>query len=183
VTQTAAAAWTRCRLCHARLNADAGDDFVRGTCTSCGRRPEAAKLPVGLNGRTPASGAPARPVARAFTDADRSLIRAMHGYLPPAELLRILNERLVADLGSTAPLYTPEQLHRAILEAAGTTARDDDWTSLRRLLAQARASRLLEALTPAVLEDFAVVFSLTPGQATHLKDVVQGAQWPRTVPS
>jgi hypothetical protein len=172
-----AAAWTRCRLCRGRLNAEAGDDLVRGTCKSCGQRPEAAKLPIGANVRPAVAPAPpAKPTARAFTEAERSLIRAMHGYLPAAELLHILNGRLVADLGPGTPLYTLEQLHRAIGDVGGAAARADDWTSLRRLLVDARKSGVLEAITPAVAEAFAVVFQLSTAQVTHLKDVLEHAR-------
>lgn len=160
---TTPVAWTRCRGCGCALKPDRGDDLVTGRCQSCGQRPETAKL------------AAAKPAARAFTDADRSLIRAMHGYLPPAELLRILNERMTADLGPGAPLYTLEGLHRAIGELGGAV-RADDWSELRRLLAQARKSGVLEVVTPTVAEAFAVLFKLSTAQGTHLKDVLEHAR-------
>lgn len=158
-----AVAWTRCRGCGCALKPDRGDDLITGRCQDCGRRPETAKL------------ASAKPAARVFTDADRSLIRAMHGYLPAGELLRILNERMVADLGAMVPLYSVEQLHRAIAELTGV-ARADEWTSLRRVLAQARKAGVLDVLTPVVAEAFAVVFQLSTAQVTHLRDVLDHAR-------
>lgn len=176
MTTAAATTWTRCRLCRARLKADA-DDVVRGVCRDCSGRPEAQRLAVGTNGRAAAAQdtQPAAARSRPFTDADRSLIRAMHGYLPAAQLLGILNDRLHADLGAGVVGYSLEQLHREVQGLAGSMA-DGDWTALRRRLGQARQNGLLEALTPEVLADFAVVFSLSPGQATRLQDVVQGAK-------
>jgi len=172
---TSVAAWVRCRLCKARLKSATADDLTHGLCGDCLKdRPEAVRL-------LPANGTPApsmgRAPARAFTAPDRGLIRALHGHLPAAELLRILNDRLVADLGETAAPYTAEQLHREV--SALGVIRQDDWTALRQLLAQARAIGLLGRITPTVLEDFAVVFSLSPGQATHLRDVVLHAREPR----
>lgn len=177
MTTAAATTWARCRLCRVRLKAEDGDGAARGVCRDCAGRPEAARLPVGANGHAaPPTTGPASPSrARPFTDADRSLIRAMHGYLPAAQLLGILNDRLHADVGAGAVGYTLEQLHREVQALAGDPA-DGDWTALRRLLGQARHNGLLGALTPEVLADFAVVFSLSPGQATRLQDVVQGAR-------
>lgn len=169
-----AATWARCRLCKVRLKAEAGDDLVRGVCRDCvaGRPGEVARLPVGkasANGTAPAAAKP-----QGFTEAERALIRAMHGYLPAAELLRILNERRTADRGAAAVAATTEQLHQEVQALA--VVRDHDWTALRQLLAQARGLGLLAACTPDVLEDFAVVFALTPGQVTHLRDVIGHAQ-------
>jgi hypothetical protein len=100
----------------------------------------------------------------------------MHGYLPAAELLRLLNERLAADLGEHALPYTLEQLYRETHGLAPARAGADDWSALRRLLADARTSGLLEHITPTLLEDFAVIFQLTVAQATHIKDVIQHAK-------
>jgi len=164
--------WERCRLCKIRLKPDQ-DDVVTGVCVDCKDRKEAKRLRVATNGQPPAA---AGPPARAFTEPERALIRAMHGYLPAAELLRILNERMTADVGADAPLYTLEQLYEATRGLATARAGADDWTSLRRLLADARTSGLLEHITPTLLEDFAVIFQLTVAQATHIKDVVQHAK-------
>ena len=177
MTAQTATTWTRCRLCKARLKAEAGDDVGRGVCHDCSGRPEAQRLAVGTNGHgatapdAPA-GAPPRP--RPFTDADRSLIRAMHGYLPIAELLRLLNERMVADVGAATVPYTHEDLHREV--ATLGVARQDDWTELRQLLAQARVIGLLDRLTPDVLQSFSVVFQLSSGQLSHLRDIIAHAQ-------
>ena len=48
---------------------------------------------------------------RGFTEADKSLIRKIHGYVPAQQLLGILNDRLLTDLGPEAKPYTAEQLH------------------------------------------------------------------------
>lgn len=176
MSAVAAVTWERCRLCKSRLLKDAkGDDLVRGVCGVCKDRPEAAKLKiakVAINGNGAA--AAAAPGPRAFIESERALIRAMHGYLPAAELLRILNERMVADVGAGAVPYALEHLHREVSTLG--VARQDDWTALRQLLAQARAIGLLEEITAGVLEDFAIVFQLTPGQVTHLRDVIHHAQ-------
>jgi len=164
----AAAPWTDCRLCGSRLvpgRAAGGrtDDQARGLCAECQGRPEARRFGT----------APSGP--RAFTAADKALIKSVHGYMPAAQLLQILNDRLVADQGAAAPRYTLEQLRADVTTLVDPTA-GTDWTGLRSLLAAARRSGLLATLTLQTLEDFGVVFQLTPAQLTHLKDVVRHAQ-------
>lgn len=152
-----------CRLCGGAL--EPGDDRVRQLHTSCALRPEARRLgPAGVT-----------PGPRGFTAAEKSLIRNVSAFMPAADLLRLLNERLVADLGEGATPYTLDQLH-AEIGGAGVTAKADEWGGLRRLVADARKSGVLDEITPAVIDDFAVVFRLTPAQVTTLKDVVLHAQ-------
>ncbi len=52
--------------------------------------------------------------ARPFTVAEKGLIKKVHGFMPPQQLLEILNERLVCDIGQDAVLYSMEQLHAEI---------------------------------------------------------------------
>lgn len=168
----------RCVLCGCRLTS--AYHIERGLCGSCSDRPEAKRLPRDANGRPtpvarPQFGKLGIPTARAFTVADQALIRNTHGYLPAAQLLRILNERLQADLGAAAPLYTLEQLHAALKACAPPTA-PDNWTGLRQVLAAARASGVLDVITMQTVEDFAVVWQLSPGQLVHLKDVIAHAK-------
>lgn len=115
--------------------------------------------------------------ARSFTAAEKGLIRKVHGFMPPQQLLDILNERLVCDLGSTAVPYTMEQLFTEIgSSGAGTSATGHDWPSLRKLLAKAERDGVLATINEQVINDFAVVFSLNQKQVLVLKDIVLQAK-------
>jgi hypothetical protein len=115
--------------------------------------------------------------ARSFTDAERSLIRKIHGYLPPLQLLGILNDRLRSDLGPEAQPYTIEQLHTEIAAMPGArTGRNNGWAGLRKLLTQARRDGVLDRIDEQVINDFAIVFSLSPKQLMRLKDILLQAQ-------
>lgn len=109
--------------------------------------------------------------ARAFTDAERSLIKKVHGYIPAAQLLGILNERLASDLGPDVRPHTMEQLHAEIGSVAAP-AGGHSWASLRKLLVQAERNGVLSMITEQVINDFAVVFSVTPKQVVGLKDIL-----------
>lgn len=147
----------RCTVCDCRLTTQEADQGT-GICEECKLHPDAYK--------------PALP--RAFTTADKSLIRQVHSFMPAEQLLGVLNQRLVADLGDKAVPYTIDQL-RAELNLQRPAAGGGDWASLRRVLGQARRSGLLDRVTPEVMADFAVVFSLTPAQELRLKDAIAGA--------
>lgn len=110
--------------------------------------------------------------ARPFTTADKGLIRKVHGFMPAQQLLDILNERLVCDLGSDATLYTMEQLYAEVGDAMGAPAGGHDWPSLRKLLAKAQRDGVLDKIDEQTINDFAVVFSLNPKQVLALKDIV-----------
>lgn len=155
------AAVPRCRLCTCRLEPTT-DNIAMLVCIDCSKRPEAQHLgpPPAANGTSS---------ARGFTPADRSLIKQVHSFMPTQKLLELLNERLLADLGPDARRYTIEQLHAELRTASATNS---DWAGLRKLLAQARQSGALDLITAQTIEDFAVVFSLTPAQAMRLKDVI-----------
>ena len=110
---------------------------------------------------------------RPFTAADKSLIAKVHGYMPAQQLLELLNERLAADRGPEEPQYTMEQLRAEIGAAsAPDAAGEHDWASLRALLAAARRRGVLKTITRQVIEDFAVVYSLSPAQVLRLQDVL-----------
>jgi hypothetical protein len=149
---------------------DMDDDEAMGVCADCKDRPEAKRL-----GRvtSPSSVRGQKRSAREFTEAERSLIRKVHGYMQPAQLLAILNERLVCDLGPDAMPYTMEQLHSDIGESSGS-AKDGakDWASLRKLMAKARRSGVLDKINEQVVHDFAVVFQLNAKQVMSIKDIV-----------
>lgn len=114
---------------------------------------------------------------RPFTAADRALIRRVHGYMPAAQLLEVLNERLHADLGPDEAPYTMEQLHAEIGELAGDAPEGGhDWASLRKLLAKARRDGVLDGITRQLIDDFAVVFSLSAAQVLRLQDVLLRAK-------
>lgn len=111
--------------------------------------------------------------SRSFTEAEKSLIRKIHGYLPPLQLLAILNDRLRSDLGSNAQPYTIEQLHAEIAALAGARpGGNHGWAGLRKLLAQAKRAGTLELMNEQVVNDFAVVFSLSPKELMRVKDVL-----------
>lgn len=112
---------------------------------------------------------------RAFTPADKALIRKVHGYMPAQQLLELLNERLVADQDVDAPCYTMEQLHAEIGDVA-EPAGAHDWSSLRKLIAKARRDGVLAKVTRQLIDDFAVVYSLSPAQVLRLQDVLLRAQ-------
>jgi hypothetical protein len=170
----------QCVLCGVRLTTP----FLieRGLCGSCSDRPEAKRLPRDPKGhviaRATPSAAPAAPpaVRRAFGPAAKSLIKAMHAYLPATELLRILNDRLVADVGPSAVRFTLEDLQEELRRVAEPTAAANDWTGLRQVLAQARRDGVLAVITMQTVEDFAVCFQLSPAQLLHLKDVIRHAK-------
>lgn len=116
-----------------------------------------------------------RDEPRAFTPAEKALIGKVHGYMPAQQLLEILNERLAVDLGPDETPHTMEQLYAEIGEA-GIPDGGHDWSSLRKLLAKARREGVLDAITRQVIDDFAVVFSLSSGQVLRLNDVVLRAK-------
>jgi len=162
-------------MCVCRLNPAEDDDMTLELCGSCKSRPEARRLGLRLLQSDPcAVGAPVRSrPAREFTEAERALIRKVHGYLPAQQLLVVLNERLACDLGPDAMPYTMDQLHAEIGDLAGAApAGGHGWASLRKLLAQARRNGVLAAISEQVINDFAVVFSLNPKQVLSLKDIV-----------
>jgi hypothetical protein len=137
-------AFRKRKLCQCKLSSEIGDDLNALVCGSCKQRPEARRLGKGVGN--------AFGSARAFTDAERALISKLHGYMPAAQLLGILNERLMSDVGPDAMLYSMEQLYAEIGEAAAASGGTRDWPSLRKLLAQARRSGVLEAVSEQVNE-------------------------------
>lgn len=97
----------------------------------------------------------------------------VHDYLPPLQLLGILNDRLRSDLGPDAQPYTVEQLHAEIATLPGAKAgANQGWAGLRKLLAQAKRAGTLEQIDEQVINDFAVVFSLSPKELMRMKDVL-----------
>lgn len=156
-----------CRLCGDPLIKDE-DDFVQQLHTTCARRSEAKRLgPVGVVNRWGSH--------REFTASDKSLIAATGAYMPAAELLALLNARLFADLSEHVRPYTLEQLHDALGPRAAANP-SAGWDTLRRILAAAREKGTLAACTPQLVDDFAVLFRLSPAQATTLKDIIGHAR-------
>lgn len=111
------------------------------------------------------------PSPRDFTPAEKALIRSMHGYTSATKLLELLNTRLAFDLGSKAVPYTMEQLHEE-LRRYEQYKPADSWANLRQLLAKARRAGVLETISAQIIDDFSVVFSLSPAQSMRLKDVI-----------
>lgn len=133
-------------------------------------------LPLpGRGGSTPP--ARSKPGARDFTPAEKSLIRRVHGFMPAQDLLRILNERLVADLGPDTMRYTMGQLYAEIGDAASAVPDGGhDWASLRKLLARAKHAGVLGSITEQLIHDFAVVYSLNMKQYLTLKEIILKAR-------
>jgi hypothetical protein len=114
-----------------------------------------------------------KPTPRTFSDGEKSMIRKLHGYMPAAQLLGVLNDRLVSDQGPRALKYTIEQLHEEIARLSGPTpAATNDFASLRKLLNKAKRDGVLSAINTQVIDDFAVVFSLNERQVMVLKDIL-----------
>ena len=150
----------RCRLCGCSIDSDPDADAAMPACGSCKARPDAGRA------------RPPQP-ARTFTEADKSLIRKVHGFLPPMQLLGILNDRLRSDLGPDAQPYTVEQLHAEVAAMPGSKpGGDHGWAGLRKLLAQAKRAGTLEAIDAQLINDFAIVFSLSPKHLMRLKDIL-----------
>jgi len=110
---------------------------------------------------------------REFTSADKALIRRVHGYMAPLQLLGILNERLVCDMGDSAALYTIDQLKAEIASVTtAVPATGNDWGTLRKLVAKARRQGVLDLVNEQVINDFAVVYSLNQKQVMTIKDIL-----------
>lgn len=110
---------------------------------------------------------------REFTASDKALIRKVHGYMATLQLLGILNERLVCDVGDEAALYTIDQLKAEIASVTtAVPASSNDWGTLRKLLAKARRDGVLNLIDEQVINDFAVVYSLNQKAVISLKDVL-----------
>jgi hypothetical protein len=144
-------------------------------------RPEAkallAKRPVAVAPGAPSAGVP-KPAAapRAFNQAERALIRNLHAHMPAEQLLDILNTRLVADVGARAVPFTTQQLQEDV-------ARHVDAAVCRgRLGRSPEADRAgppggtAQTLTLQLVDDFSVVFRLSPAQHMRLRDVIKNAQ-------
>jgi hypothetical protein len=89
------------------------------------------------------------------------------------QLLGILNDRLRSDLGPESQPYTADQLYAEIAAMPGSTlSGDHGWAGLRKLLAQARRAGTLDQINEQIINDFAVVFSLSPKHLMRLKDIL-----------
>jgi hypothetical protein len=110
---------------------------------------------------------------RDFTASDKALIHKVHGYMAAAQLLGILNARLVVDVGDGVGLYTIDQLRTEIATATTAMPADaSDWATLRKMLAKARRAGVLDLINEQVINDFAVVYSLNQKQMMLLKDIL-----------
>ena len=130
----ASATGERCLLCGCGIENDADADRAIQACGSCKSRPEAQR-PYNP-----------RPV-RGFTDAEKSLIRKIHGYMPAQQLLGILNDRLRSDLGPDATALHGRTAARSKSphSQGRSPAGDNGWAGLRKLLAQAERAGTLRA--------------------------------------
>lgn len=181
VPGAALAVYTDCRLCGSRLfynreHVGRRDDMNHGVCAECQGRPEARRF----MGPTPApiartsAAPPAKPrVPRAFNAAERALIKSLR-QLPAEQLLDILNGRAAAEPNHVP--FTRTQLVEELEKHLEAAAAGGEWASLRKLVGQARRSGLLVTVTLQVVDDFAVVFGLSPAQHMRLRDVIRNAQ-------
>lgn len=95
--------------------------------------------------------------------------------MPSGQLLDLLNDRLVADLGEVATRFTVDQLQAEIATQVAAEPLTD-WPGMRKKLNQARKDGLLDAITTQVINDFAVVYQLTPQQASRVKEIIASAK-------
>ena len=143
------------------------------TSTAITRRTRTIPASGSCKSRPDARASAGPQATRAFTDADRSLISKVHGYMPRIQLLGILNDRLRSDLGPDVQPYTIEQLHAEIAALPGSEpGGEHGWGGLRKLLAQAKRAGTLDRINDQIINDFAVVFSLSPKHLMRLKDVL-----------
>lgn len=166
-TPTGIAAPAHCRLCDCILDQARGDNVSTAVCAECRHHPHSRRL-----GSVARAGATGAVGVRDFTPAEKSLISKMHAIVPPQQLLALLNERLAGDLGHAAKPYTVEQLQAEIGTRNLEGPTGGDWGSVRKVLANARRSGVLASINAQVIDDFAIVFSLSPAQVVRLKDVV-----------
>lgn len=110
-----------------------------------------------------------------FTAAERALIGRVGGFMPPVDLLTLLNERRLCDSPGVSP-HTLEELQAELSKACAAVNTDNSWRALRKRLADARRAGVLASIDAQVVRDFAVVFSLNPKQVTLLKDTLLGDQ-------
>lgn len=160
----------KCRLCQCLLNSAAEnqakalarrDDLHNLICADCKQRPEAK-----ITGLRSSDAKQSRP----FTPADKSLVSKVRSFMLPTQILALLNERLLNDLGPGAVMYTLDNL-QPLLNDFPTAAAGDDWASLRQTLATAKREGTLTLIDWQCLDDFAIVYSLSAGQLSRLKDV------------
>ena len=79
----------------------------------------------------------------------------------------------MGDKGGSAQRYTMKQLQDEIAATAVAKPQGaQDWSSIRKVIAQARRSGVLVRVDEQVIQDFAVVFSLNAKQVMTLKDIV-----------
>lgn len=175
----------KCKICTCILDEDEDDNFEDEVCASCLARPEGRRLKVVKQIQPiPSAAGQSQPTyskvskpARGFTPADKSMISKLKGYMPQQQLLDILNERLLCDLGPDATPYNMDQLYTEIGDAPSSVKGGElDWAELRKLLAKARRSGLLAQIDEQLINDFAVVYSLNNKQVMTLKDIILEAK-------
>lgn len=91
---------------------------------------------------------------REFSPAEKSLISKAYTFMTRKALLDVLNERLVADQGKDADLYTITQRDAEITKVQERAPQPTSgWAGMRRLLAEARRTGLLPRITDQVVSD------------------------------
>jgi hypothetical protein len=172
----------RCRACGSSVGHGYGDDLARQICGYCITQPlgkhllarDAMQKSATSASRVVIDGKVLEP--KAFTPAEKSMIRRLWTLMPAQQLLDILNDRLQADRGEAVVLHTMAQLEEEIGPAMPRPERPGDWAGMKKLLAHAARQGILGRISEQVIEDFAVVWSLNSKQVVTLKDIVLAAK-------
>lgn len=184
----AAASQSKCRDCGvSNVGTDPSWDFENGICSDCTQRRVDRRR---LARRTATEGAgdvsarlgalqrPPTPQFPALTAAERSLISRLKTSLSVGRLLGVLNDRRAADGNDDYPLLTHAQLGAILAstnEAVPGARTGGDWAALRKLLRSADRSGLLQRISPQLIEDFAIIYSLSPAQIIRLREIISDA--------
>ncbi len=114
---------------------------------------------------------PRPPTALPFSPAELSLIGRVHGFLEPARLLELLNERRQAD-GKTGTAQVSFQQLQAEINKTAKVRPSNDFVSLRKAIRQAEKDGTRAAISEATIGDFAVIFQLNAKQVITLKELI-----------
>lgn len=173
----------KCSLCSSLLAGDCTEAGLRlGICATCEvTRPEAKGFKVAR--MVPAKPAPAAAAIRergpAVARAPRrshlkgyewAMIKTLGSQLPVGRLLALLNERRREALGPKAPVVGLEQLRDSAALISVPLFEDD--AGLRERLQTAKESGSLAHVTQHVIDAFATVYNLAPGQVRRLEAIL-----------
>jgi hypothetical protein len=162
-----------CLKCPSKLGAENGDSMEQGLCKPCKARWDMSN-PRSVQAASPPK--PERSVKVRTADLsglEKSMISRVYGLMPTSQLLELLNTRRVAEAGPDAVLLTADAIRDEIGKVSASPVSGElDYPSLRKLLNQAKKDGTLALVTEQVINDFAVIFSLSAKQVMGLKDVL-----------